>query len=509
MPTYTAVDLGATSGRVVNVSVESDAMTLHMVRRFPNEPIATPDGGLVWDFEVLYGEVRAGLVDAAADDRVVSVGIDSWAIDYGLLDESGSRIGPVHSYRSSRTNGVMESVTADISRDHLYAITGVQFLPFNTVFQLASARESDEYRSASTLLMVPDLLNHELCGSTTNEVTNASTTQLLDARTSNWSDELIRSLGLRRDLMPPLHEPGTPLGRIRGVGPRVDGIDVVAVASHDTASAVAGTPLRADRPGVYISCGTWSLVGCELAEPITTPRALSANVTNERGVGGTTRLLKNVTGLWLLEECRRAWASAGADIDIAELVAAAGQVRGGRAVIDPDDPRFGQPRPMPELIAFACGETGQPSPTSPPEFARVIFDSLALAWRRTVRTIEDVAGFEAEVIHLVGGGAANALLAALCASACERPVLVGPVEATVIGNAIVQAIADGTIANLTAGRALIERTMPSTLVTPQTLKSPTSSMSKSSQTSGQSTIDWNALESRLVPSRVNVGGATE
>ena len=494
MPIYTAVDLGATSGRVVNVRVESDAVVLDVVRRFSNQPVAAADGGLVWDFDGLLAEMRAGLVEAAARGPIASVGIDSWAVDYGLLDANGRRVGPVHSYRSSRADGAMEAVTAAIGRERLYDVTGIQFLPFNTVFQLAAGRQSAEYKAASTLLMVPDLLNHELCGSTTNEATNASTTQLLDAQTHEWSDELLVALGLRRDVMPALHQPGTRLGVVRGVSAGVDGTAVVAVASHDTASAVAGTPLRADRPGIYISCGTWSLVGCELAGPVTTARALAANVTNELGVGGTTRLLKNVTGLWLLEECRRSWAAVGTAIDIAELVADAARLPAGRAVIDPDDPRLAGSGAMPDLIAGVCRDNGQHVPETPAEVARVILDSLALAWRRTVRTIEAVAGFRAEVIHLVGGGAANSLLAALCASACERPVLVGPVEATVVGNAIVQAIADGFVANLSdlaAGRALIERALPPTVVMPAL------------------SIDWNTLESRLVTAGTDTRGVTE
>ena len=253
----------------------------------------------------MLAEVRHGVTAAARRGPAESLAVDSWGLDYGLLDDDGRVLGPVHAYRSARTAGVMDGVLARVGRDRIYAATGIQLLPFNTAFQLVAARQSVEYRSATSLLMVPDLVNHALCGSRTNEITNASTTQLLDVSTRRWSDEVVALLGLRRDLLPELHEPGTPLGALAGMGPGVDGLPVVAAASHDTASAVAGTPLRRDRPAVYVSCGTWSLVGCELPGPVTSTEAQAANVTNELGVDGTVRLLKNVTGLWLLEECRR------------------------------------------------------------------------------------------------------------------------------------------------------------------------------------------------------------
>lgn len=456
------------------------AVVLDEVCRFLTPIVPGPAGSLVWDIESLRGHVRRGIIDAASRALVRSVAIDSWAVDYGLLDSDGRLIGPVHSYRSARTDGVMAEVCDRVGREHIYDVTGIQFLPFNTLYQLVAASGTAAYTSATRLLMVPDVLNHDLCGSTTNDVTNASTTQLLDARTGEWSDPLIAELGLRRDLMPQLHQPGARLGQLVGVDATVDGIDVIAAASHDTASAVLGTPLRADLPGIYISCGTWSLVGCELSAPVINDEALAANVTNERGAGRTTRLLKNVSGLWLLEQARQGWAAAGVTTDVAALLAAAADVPAGRSVINPDDLRFAAAGPIAARIADACRESGQPVPAEPAEVARVIFDSLALAWRRTVRTMERVAGFDADVIHLVGGGSANALLAELCASACERLVLVGPVEATVVGNMLVQAIADGLLPDVAGGRALIERALPPRTVLPTT------------------TVDWDALERRLM-----------
>jgi len=479
VPTFVAVDLGATSGRVVNARIDRDAIELDLVRRFPTVAVAGPHGDLTWDFDALLNDVTAGISEAASRARAESVAVDSWAIDYGLVDQEWRRTGRVHAYRSARTDGVMDDVCARIGRDRIYGITGIQFLAFNTAYQLVAARETPEYAGAHRLLMLPDLVNHELCGSTTNDITNASTTQLLDIGTRSWSDELVADLGLRRDLLPELHEPGAVLGTVMGVDPAVDGMRVIAAASHDTASAVVGVPLRPDRRGIYISCGTWSLVGCEVASPITTSEALAANVTNELGVAGTVRLLKNVTGLWLLEECRRTWAAQGRATDTADLVTAAAALPGGRSVIDPDDPRFATPGDMPARLGEYCRQTGQPVPTSPAELTRTILDSLALTWRTTVATIERVAGFEAEVIHLVGGGSSIPLLRELCASACGRPVLAGPAEATVVGNAIVQAIAGGTLTDLAEGRDLVERTLDLVDVPPS------------------ATLDWLALAARL------------
>jgi rhamnulokinase len=483
VPTFAAVDLGATSGRVVNVDIDRDSIDLDFVHRFPTATIAGPGGALAWDFDRLLAEVSRGLVEAAQRARLESVAVDAWGVDYGLLDASGDRVGPVHAYRSSRTDGVMDAVVARVGRERIYTITGVQFLPLNTAYQLVAARGTADYVAASKLLMIPDLVNHALCGSLTNDVTDASTTQLLDASAWDWSDELVDALGLRRDVLPELHEPGTGLGVVHGLGPALDGLRVVAAASHDTASAVVGTPLHTSRDDVYVSCGTWALVGCELPAPITTGDALAANVTNELGVDATVRMLKNVTGLWLLEECRRWWATHGDDHSPRDLVAAAEVVPGGRAVIDPDDPRFVAPGDVPSRIAAACAESGQPVPSSPPEVVRVILDSLALAWRSTVRTIERVRGRPAELIHLVGGGSSIPLLRRLCASACDCSVMAGPAEATVIGNAIVQAVAAGALRSVADGRRLVERALPIDRITPE------------------STLDWDALAGRLPGAR--------
>jgi rhamnulokinase len=489
MPTYAAVDLGATSGRVINVGIDAGRILLDPVHRFPTATVAGADGALVWPMERLQSDVQHGLGRAAERADLRSVAVDSWGVDYGLLDDLGRPFGVVHAYRSRRTDGVMESVTDRRSRRAIYQTTGIQFLPFNTAYQLVAAHSEGELDGASQLLMVPDLINHHLCGSTTNEITNASTTQLLDARTHRWSAELCDQLGIRSSLLPPLHPPGAHLGTIgpsvAAGHPALAGVAVVAAASHDTASAVAGTPLRASRPAIYISCGTWALVGCELAAPVTSDEALEANVTNELGFADTTRLLKNVTGLWLLEECRHAWAAGGASVTVRELIAAAADLPGGRTVLDPDDPRLSGTDDMPEQIRAACRATSQQPPQTPAEVSRVIIDSLALAFRRTVRTIERISGSHAAVIHLIGGGASNMLLARLTASACERSVWCGPIEATVVGNALAQAIADGVLSDLEQGRRLVESALPPTIVEPEP------------------TYPWPSLEERLDEARTD------
>jgi rhamnulokinase len=486
MPTYAAVDLGATSGRVVNVAIDSERITLDPVHRFPSPTVSRPNGALHWGMDLLHSAVEVGLDRAAERTPLRSVAIDSWAVDYGLLDVDGHTFGPVHAYRSHRTDGVLESVVDRLGRERIYEVTGTQFLPFNTIYQLVASASSGELDAASQLLMIPDLINNHLCGSTTNEVTNASTTQLLDARTHQWSTELCDDLGIRRSLLPPLHQPGTTLGTIRREltrrYPALDGLPVVAAASHDTASAIAGTPLVSSRPSIYISCGTWALVGCELAAPLTTDEALLANVTNELGVGNSTRFLKNVTGLWLLEECRRSWESTGSSLRVDELVAAAAMLPGGRTVIDPDDARL-VGDDMPAKIRALCRATSQESPDTPAEVTRVIIDSLALSFRRAVRMIETISQRYAEVIHFVGGGSSNTLLTRLTASACERPVLCGPVEATVVGNALVQAIADGVLDDLEHGRRLVESALAPIVVQPER------------------TYAWAALEERLESTR--------
>ncbi len=424
-----AVDLGAASGRVMLADIGPDRLALSEVHRFPNRPVAA-GGTLYWDILGLFDQVREGLRRAGPLD---GIGIDSWAVDYGLIDGSGALLGNPVSYRDSRTDGVMARVLDQLGPASVYATTGVQNLPFNTLFQLAAG---PVWTDAARLLLLPDLLGFWLTGSIGAEVTNASTTQLLDATTRQWSVDLVRRAGLRPELLPPLRQPGERIGTANvGHGP----VPVFAVGSHDTASAVVGVPAAGEFG--YISSGTWSLVGVELAAPVLTEAGRLANFSNEAGVDGTVRYLRNVMGLWLLQECRREWS---ADLpDLPDLLAAAAQRPGLASTVDSD--RFLAPGDMPARIAAACQRSGQPVPDSPAATVRCILDSLALGHRRAIRDAQRLSGRSVSTVHIVGGGARNALLCQLTADACGLPVVAGPVEATAWGNALVQARALGAV----------------------------------------------------------------
>jgi rhamnulokinase len=459
---FVAVDLGASSGRVVAARVGPSRLELHELHRFPNEPVALPDG-LHWDILRLYREVLHGLRAAAGGpDPVTSVGVDGWGVDYGLLDETGALLGNPYSYRDARTAGVADKVHARLPFEELYARTGIQRLPFNTIYQLAAAAGTPQLEAARTLLLLPDLLGYWLTGSAGAERTNASTTALLDVRSGDWSPEALAAVGVGRDLLPALHRPGEPLGPLRAEAAAETGLPgsavVTAVGSHDTASAVAGVPAQGDR-FAYVSCGTWGLVGVELEGPVLTGESRAANFTNEGGVDGRVRYLRNVMGLWLLQESLRAWERAGQPADLPALLeAAAGQPPGG-PVVDPDDPAFLPPGDMPSRVQAACRRTGQPVPGTRPQLVRCILDSLAAAFARAVADAARLSGRRVEVVHLVGGGARNRLLCQLTADACGLPVLAGPVEATALGNVLVQARAAGRVAGgLEALRALVGRT---------------------------------------------------
>ncbi|QFG20475.1 rhamnulokinase family protein [Actinomadura sp. WMMB 499] len=448
---FAAVDLGASSGRVMAARVGPDVLDLREVRRFANRPVRV-NGTLHWDVLGLYGNVLDGLRAAPRD--LASVGIDSWAVDYGLLDGDGRLLGnPVH-YRDGRTGGVMERIRAEVGDDLLYRESGLQFLPFNTIYQLVA---DGEVSRARRLLLIPDLLAFWLTGETVTERTNASTTGLLEPRTGRWSRPLLDVAGISPDLLAPLVDPGEAIGRI---GPEAGdetghrGLPVTAVGSHDTASAVAAVP-ASGRFG-YISCGTWSLVGVELDGPVLSEESRKANFTNEGGVDGTVRYLRNVMGLWLLQESMRAWGNP----DLPALLAEAARVPGLRSVIDPDDPEFLPPGDMPARIAAHCRRRGFPEPATRAETVRCIMDGLALAHRETLREAARLSGTEVEVVHLVGGGSRNELLCRLTADACGLPVVAGPVEATALGNVLVQARAQGIVGSLAEMRRLVAATQP-------------------------------------------------
>ena len=429
-----AVDLGASSGRVMAVEVGPGRLDLTEVARFPNGPVRA-GGTLYWDVLGLYQGILDGL--RAAGPGLDGVGIDSWGVDHGLLDATGALLGnPVH-YRDARTDGIADKLHATIPAAELYVTTGVQVLPFNTVYQLVAALGTPQLDAARELLMIPDLLGHWLTGAHSAEITNASTTGLLDVRTRTWSTDVMRRAGIDPGLFPPLVEPGTLLGEVRG-GP----VPLIAVGSHDTASAVAAVPAAGER-FAYIATGTWSLAGVELDVPVLTEASRAANFSNELGIDGTVRYLRNVMGLWLLQECLREWG----EPDLAPLLAAAARERA--PVVDAGDPAFIAPGGMPARIAAACVRLGQDPPSSRAATVRCILDSLALAHRRTVRDAVALSGREVDVVHVVGGGARNALLCQLTADACGLPVVAGPVEAAALGNALVQARALGAV---TGGR---------------------------------------------------------
>ncbi|HEY3882346.1 MAG TPA: rhamnulokinase family protein [Trebonia sp.] len=451
-----AVDLGASGGRVIAGRVSPDGMALHEVSRFSNEPVRA-GGTLHWDILRLYADVTAGLRQAAADFPLASAGIDSWAIDYGLLDDSGALIGnPVH-YRDARTDGV----TAGVPAEELYAVTGIQHLPFNTIYQLRAAAGTPALTAARTLLLIPDLLAYWLTGTTGAEVTNASTTALLDVSSRTWATGLMERAGIPAALFPPLRQPGDLIGVVRPAGEAGDRLTgaggaplpLVAVGSHDTASAVVAVP--ADGPGfAYISSGTWSLVGLELDTPVLSAASRAANFTNEAGVDGTVRYLRNVSGLWLLQECQRHWGTAAGPVG--ELLKAAARIEPLRFVIDADDPVFLPPGDMPGRIAAWLAARGRPVPDGPAEFTRCILDSLALAYRRALIDAQALSGRHADVVHVVGGGSRNDLLCQLTADATGLPVLAGPAEATALGNVLVQGRALGAVhGTLTEMRALL------------------------------------------------------
>jgi rhamnulokinase len=439
MTAFAAVDLGASSGRVMLGRVGPEHLALTEVHRFRNGGVRLPDG-LYWDVLGLYTDVLTGLRAAAREEHLAGLAVDSWAVDYGLLDARGTLQGNPRHYRDPRTDAVIDDVHAKLDPARLYGVTGLQFLPFNTLYQLAAEPVLDGRRA----LLVPDLLGYWLTGRQVAEETNASTTGLLDARTGGWSPPLLEALGLPPGLLPDVIAAGDVLAPLTGeVGAEI-GVDyalpVTTVGSHDTASAVVGVPAETDRFG-YISCGTWGLVGVELDAPVLTEDSRKANFTNERGVDGTIRYLRNVMGLWLLSESMRTWDLRGVGVELDDVLPAAAALAAGGPRIDPDDPVFLPPGDMPSRIVEAAG-LRDPEPAA---VVRCILDSLAVAFAEAMADAERLSGRPVEVVHLVGGGSQNALLCQLTADAMGRPVVAGPVEATALGNVLVQARTHGVL----------------------------------------------------------------
>jgi rhamnulokinase len=446
-----AVDLGATSGRVMLGRIGPGGISMEHIHRFPNEPIQLSTG-LHWDLYGLFDEVLVGLRAAqnslGPGESISSIGIDTWAVDYGLLDADAELLGPPFCYRDPRTARGVERVHAEVSPEELYAINGLQFLPFNTLYQLAAEQETTRWDNARTMLLLPDLLAYWLTGEVGAEATNASTTGLFDARTGEWAFSLADRLGIPRSLLSPLREPGAVIGQLLPAIAERTGLPastrVVAVGSHDTASAVLAVPADGDR-FAYISSGTWSLVGLELPAPILTEASRAANFTNERGVDGTTRYLRNVAGLWLLNESIRSWSAGGSKVDLHDLLEAAAALPEGGPVVDPNDAAFLAPGDMPARIEQACRDGGQPAPPGQPALVRCILDSLSRAYAQTLTDATALSGTSIETVHVVGGGSSNAFLCSLTARATGLPVVAGPVEATALGNVLVQARTAGAV----------------------------------------------------------------
>ncbi len=441
---FGAIDIGASGGRVMAGVVHTGgSVELHAVHRFRNGA-SRRDGHLRWDLTALLGEVRTGLAAlAAAHPGVTSIGIDTWSVDYALLDASGNLLAEPISYRDDRTATVIPSVDAVVSRQRQYAVNGLQHLPFTTLYQLAAERESPNslWHRAAHVVLLPDVIAHELTGVLRTEVTNASTTGLLDACTGSWSAELFEALGLPADRFPELEAPGAVRGEIRSevladTGLRA-GTVVTTVGSHDTASAVVGVP-AVGRDIAYVSSGTWSLVGVELEAPVLTEASRAANFTNEHGVDARIRYLRNVGGLWLLQECLREWGSPpGASPELAALLAEASRLPPG-PLIDVDDESFIAPGDMPNRIARAAGGT-----LARAGIVRCIVDSLADAYARTVTAAARLSGRRVGAVHVVGGGSQNELLCRAAARSTGLPVIAGPVEATALGNVLIQARTHG------------------------------------------------------------------
>jgi rhamnulokinase len=448
---FLAVDLGAESGRVLRGSLRDGRLTVDEVHRFANRPVALPDG-LHWDVLALFADLSAGIAAAATGGRIDGVGIDAWGNDFALLDRDGGLIGNPWHYRDRRTLSSPELVAARVGAGDIYRTTGTPPLPINTASQLVAMEGSPQLEAAERLALLPDLFGYWLTGRLATEQTIASTSQLLDVGTRTWATGVIEKLGIPRRLFDfEVAPPGATVGLLRDH----PGVPLWTVAGHDTASAVAAVPADAVSFG-YISSGTWSLVGLELNAPILTDEARLAGFSNEAGVDGTIRFLRNGTGLWLLQQCRAAWRSPS----YAELVAAARAVPGFQGLLDPDDPALVTPEDMPAQIVAMCRNNGQPVPADRAAVVRCVLDSLACKHRWSLERAEHLAGRRADVLHVVGGGAANTLLCQLTADLTGRPVLAGPIEATAVGNLLVQARAAGELGSLAEIREVVARSLP-------------------------------------------------
>jgi rhamnulokinase len=461
---YLGVDLGAESGRVIGGFLNGRTVRLEELHRFENRPVEIANT-LRWDVLHLWRDIKDGLSIAGKSHgkTIRSVGVDSWGVDYALLSKNGELVGLPYHYRDPRTRGLLEKSFRKMSRQRIFAQTGLQFLEINTLYQLQALRRDcpEVLKAADCFLMIADFFHWCLSGVRAVEFTNATTTQLLHPLRRSWSAGLLKTFQLPAGIFPAIVKPGTTLGVLRRQVSEQCGLSrlpVVAPATHDTASAVAAVPARfANGPWAYISSGTWSLMGIETRRALLSPNVLENNFTNEGGIDGTYRVLKNIAGLWLVQRCRHAFSSNGQSLSYAQLARLAASARPLRSILDVADPSFVNPPDMPAAIRQFCRRTRQPIPASIGEISRCALESLALKYAEVLETLERIAGHRIEVIHIVGGGSRNGLLNQLAADACNRPVIAGPVEATALGNVLVQAMADGEISSLDQLREIVHQ----------------------------------------------------
>jgi rhamnulokinase len=464
---YLAFDFGAESGRAVLARLHAGLLTTEEVHRFPNEPVEY-SGSLHWDVARLWLEVRRALAKLE-EVELAGIGVDAWGVDYALLGERGELVQNPYHYRDARTRGVMEEVFRRVPREEIYSATGIQFMPINTLYQLfAAKRETPNLlKSAETFLTIPDLFHYWLTGVAVCEFTNATTTQMVNPVTRTWASDLMKRLDLPVDLPARIVEPGSVIGPLLSTLTRSNGLSatpVIAPASHDTGSAVAAISARDGT--AFLSSGTWSLLGTELDAPVLTAEALRLNFTNEGGVCGTTRLLKNVMGLWMLQGCRQAWIGQGQVYEYRELMELAAREAPFRHLVDPDDDSFLRPADMIDAINKYCAKTHQPSPASPGAYVRTVLESLAFKYRLVLHNLEQVSGQHTTQIRVIGGGSKNRLLNQFTADATGRRVLSGPAEATALGNIAIQILATGEATSLQEVRGIVDRSFPTQVFEP-------------------------------------------
>jgi len=470
MKNFIAIDLGAESGRAMLGVLSQNRLTLEELHRFPNQPVRLPTG-IYWDAFRLFHEILEGLTKAGRERKLAldGIGVDTWGVDFGLLGPDGALVDNPRHYRDARNNGMMEKAFAVMPREEIFRHTGLQFMQLNSLFQLYAIKLSGSpaLEVAAKLLFMPDLFNYWLTGVQKAELTIASTSQFYNPVERRWATEVFEKLGLPTRILPEIVPPGTLLGPVLpeiaescGIG----AVPVYATAGHDTAAAVAAVPGEGE-DWCYISSGTWSLMGVEQPTPIINEKVLALNFTNEVGFGGSIRLLKNIAGLWLVQECRKAWAAEGQAFDYAQLAEMAGQAKPFVAVINPD--AFLEIGHMPSKIAAFCERTGQKAPENPGQMVRVILESLALRYRMVLESLEDVLGRRIQTINIVGGGSRNQVLNQFVADATGRRVVAGPTEATAAGNVLVQAIGAGVLKNLAEARGVVKASFPVSVFEPR------------------------------------------